>query len=116
MLDKFPMDQIGANTLKRTTKYDWNMQADTVKTTIKKLTDTIEKHMHHFQCQQSEFKCKQVPNISDQNKQRNYRYFTFVHARTMTVKTVILYDNPTKKINNNNNALTFVSLYNFTQN
>ncbi len=40
MLDKFPMDQIGANTLKRTTKYDWNMQADTVKTTIKKLTDT----------------------------------------------------------------------------
>ncbi len=34
------------------------MQADTVKTAIKKLTDTIEKHMHHFQCQQSEFKCK----------------------------------------------------------
>ncbi len=34
MLDKFPMDQIGANTLKRTTKYDYNMQADTVKTAI----------------------------------------------------------------------------------
>ncbi len=42
------MDQIGANTLKRTTKYDKNMQADTVKTAIKKLTDTLEKHMHHF--------------------------------------------------------------------
>ncbi len=27
-----------------------------VKTAIKKLTDTLEKHMHHFQCQQSEFK------------------------------------------------------------
>ncbi len=43
------------------------MQADTVKTAIKKLTDTLEKHMYHFQRQQSEFKCKQVPNISDQN-------------------------------------------------
>ncbi len=64
------------------------MQADTVKTAIKKLTDTIEKHMHHFQCQQSDFKCKKVPNISDRNKQRNYRYFTLVHAHTMTVKTV----------------------------
>ncbi len=63
------------------------MQADTVKTAIKKLTDTLEKHMHHFQCQQSEFKCKKVPNISDQNKQHNYRYFTLVHAH-MTVKTV----------------------------
>ncbi len=29
------------------------MQADTVKTAIKKLTDTLEKHMHHFQCQQN---------------------------------------------------------------
>ncbi len=37
------------------------MQADTVKTAIKKLTDTLEKHMHNFQCQQSEFKCKKVP-------------------------------------------------------
>ncbi len=55
---------------------------------FKKLTDTLEKHMHHFQCQQSEFKCKKVPDISDQNKQRNYRYFTLVHAHTMTVKTV----------------------------
>ncbi len=27
MLDKFPMDQSGANTLKRITKYDKNMQA-----------------------------------------------------------------------------------------
>ncbi len=72
------------------------MQADTVKTAIKKLTDTLEKHMHHFQCQQSEFKCKQVPDISDRNKQRN---FTLVHAHTMTVKTVILYDNPTIKKN-----------------
>ncbi len=64
------------------------MQADTVKTAIKKLTYTLKKHMHHFQCQQSEFKCKKVPNISDRNKQSNYRYFTLVHAHTMTVKTV----------------------------
>ncbi len=91
------------------------MQADTVKTAIKKLTDTLEKHMHHFQCQQSEFKCKQVPNISDQNKQRNYRYFTLVHAHTMTVKTVSFMIKRQKKINNNN-ALTFVPPYNFTQN
>ncbi len=48
------------------------MQADTVKTAIKKLTDTLEKkHMHHFQYQESEFKSKKVPNISDRNKQRN---------------------------------------------
>ncbi len=46
------------------------MQADTVKTAIKKLTDTPQKHMHYFQ-RQSEFKCKKVPNISDLNKQRN---------------------------------------------
>ncbi len=69
MLDTFPMDQIVANTLKRTTKYDSNMQADTVKMTIKKLTDTLEKHMHHFQCQQN-LNAK-VPNISDQYKQHN---------------------------------------------
>ncbi len=31
------MDQIGANALKRTTKYDSNMQADTVSMAIKKL-------------------------------------------------------------------------------
>ncbi len=36
----------------------------------------------------TEFKCKKVPNISDRNKQRNYRYFTLVLAHTMTVKTV----------------------------
>ncbi len=83
------------------------MQADTVKTAIKKLTDTLEKHMHHFQCQQSEFKCKKVPNISDQNKQCNYRYFTLVHAHTMTVKTVS-FKNPTIKKFNNNNAHTFM--------
>ncbi len=57
--------------IKDVTKYDSNMQADTVKMAIKKLTNTLEKHMHHFQCQQSEFKCKKVPNISDRNKQRN---------------------------------------------
>ncbi len=91
------------------------MQADTVKMAIKKLTDTLENYMHHFQCQQSEFKCKKVPNISDQNKQINYRYFTLVHAHTMTVKTFILYDNPTIK-NKNNNPLTFVPLDNLTQN
>ncbi len=45
------------------------MQADTVKMTIKKLTDTLEKHMHHFQCQQN-LNAK-VPNISDQYKQHN---------------------------------------------
>ncbi len=58
---------------------------------------------------------KKLPNISDRNKQRNYSYFTLVHAHTMTVKTesCILYDNP---INNNNNVLTFMLLYNFTQN
>ncbi len=48
------------------------MQADTVKTAIKKLTDNLEKkHMNNFQCQQSEFKCKKVPNISNRNKQSN---------------------------------------------
>ncbi len=49
------------------------MQADKVKTEIKKLTDTLKKkqHMHYFQCQQSEFKYKKAPNISDRNKQRN---------------------------------------------
>ncbi len=64
------------------------MQADTVKTAIKKLTDTLEKHASFSMS--TEFKCKQVPNImlSDQNKQRNYRYFILVHAHTMTVKTV----------------------------
>ncbi len=60
------MDQIVANTLKMLP----NMQADTVKTAIKKLTDTPQKHVHYFQ-RQSEFKCKKVPNISDLNKQRN---------------------------------------------
>ncbi len=73
------------------------MQADTVKTAIKKLTDTLGKQMHNFQCQQLEFKCKKVPNISDQNKQRNYRYITLVHARHYSQNCVILYDNPTIK-------------------
>jgi len=36
MLDKLTIDQIRANTY--FTKYDLNMQADTVKTAIKKLT------------------------------------------------------------------------------
>ncbi len=52
MLDTFPMDQIGANTL-RELPIRLNMQADTVKMAIKKLTDTLEKHMQHFQCQQN---------------------------------------------------------------
>ncbi len=64
MLDKFPMDQIWAYIKEN---YQIWLHADTVKTAIKKLTDILEKHMHHFQCQQSEFKCKKVPNISDQN-------------------------------------------------
>ncbi len=42
MLDKFPMDQIGGKYIKE--NYRINMQADTVKTAIKKLTDTLEKH------------------------------------------------------------------------
>ncbi len=59
MLDKFPMDQIGAYINEN---YQiWLKYADTVKTAMKKWTDTLEKHMHHFQCQQSEFKCKKCP-------------------------------------------------------
>ncbi len=54
--------------IKDVTKYDLNMQADTVKTAIKKLTDTLEK----------------------------------THASFVTI------------ICQNNNALIFVSLYNFT--
>ncbi len=43
MLDKFTMDQIGDKYI-NVTKYDYNMQADTVKMAIKKLTDTLEKN------------------------------------------------------------------------
>ncbi len=56
MLDKFPMHGSNWGKYKDVTKYDSNMHADTVKTAIKKLTDALEKkHMHHVQCQQSEF-------------------------------------------------------------
>ncbi len=82
------------------------MQAHTVKTAVKRLTDTLEKHKDHFQCQQTEFRCKKVIRISISH--------SFVH--TMTVKTVILYDNLRINIFNNHNGFTFVSLYNFTQN
>ncbi len=44
------------------------MQADTVKTAIKKLTDTSKKHMHHFQCQQSEYKYKNYSMIGLSNE------------------------------------------------
>ncbi len=96
----------------------WLKYADTVKTAIKKLTDTLEKHMHHFQCQQSEFKCKKsARSASDQNKQCNYRYHTLSCTHHDSQNCVILYDNPTIIFfNNNNNAPTIVSLYNFTQN
>ncbi len=79
---------------------------------MKKLTDTLEKHMHHFQCQQSEFKCKKVPRISNLIIGISH---SFMH--TMTVKTVsfCMIIRQLQKCNNNN-ALTFVSLYNFTQN
>ncbi len=50
-----------------------------------------KKHIHHFQCQQSEFKCKKVPNISDRVS-NVFRYFTLVHTHTMTVKTVSYID------------------------
>ncbi len=79
------MDQIGANALKRTTKYDSNMQADTVSMAIKKLPS---KTHASFSMSTVRIEMQKVPNTSDQNKQRNYRYFTLIHARTMTVKTV----------------------------
>ncbi len=86
------MDQIGANTL--------NMLPNKIKickqTHCQKRNQEIKryprkKHMYHFQCQQTEFKCKKVPNISDWNKQL-IGYFTLVHAHTMTVKTVSFID------------------------
>ncbi len=42
--------------IKDVTKYDLNMQADTVKTAIKKLTETLEKTQASFPM--SEFKSK----------------------------------------------------------
>ncbi len=59
------MDQIGANTLKMLPNMIKICKQKTVKTAIKKLTDTLEKK----KCQQSELKCTKVP--SDRNKQRN---------------------------------------------
>ncbi len=55
--------------------------------------------MHHFQCQQSEFKCKKVPDISDQNKQckvfhtpsRTQSKLSFIDAYCMIIrKTTIM--------------------------
>ncbi len=43
MLAKFPMDQIGAIYIKENYQI-WLKYADTVKTAMKKLTDTLEKH------------------------------------------------------------------------
>ncbi len=45
--------------IKDVTKYDLNMQADTVKTAIKKLTETLEKTQASFPM--SEFKSKNCP-------------------------------------------------------
>ncbi len=61
------------------------MHANTVKTATNKLTDTLEKHMHHFQCQQSELKCKKVPNISDQIRISNIIIgISYQHSHTLS--------------------------------
>ncbi len=70
MLDTFPMDQIRANILKVLPNMTKICKQTLSKRQSRNEPIPSKKHMNHFQCQQN-LHAKKVPNISDQNKQRN---------------------------------------------